>query len=322
MDNNNTVGHNCLTFIAEGITKNETYTIRYKLNTKFVQSMESLSACGKSGRHIKDSFQNPQPILWEAIEKSLDTGLHRLETTFSLYGISKMPEEDHFKDHISYLGRLFENTRYIIRYNPIQTKFNLICEHVPFNLCLYHIKEKLAFTILFFNSLSGRRNGFSGQNAISTNFRNALLYYTNNELIYLLLLEGNTTNNTVSIQQNIYLRIATNKEFYTYLPQSKKGLTTASIKPNTPQPKDVGLATNSTFNFILPIIKLPSFLKSTSIVNIVFKHLALPFLDFSNTTVTLPSINMAEEEDKEDQTFEHQYKEKLDHIDNTNAELE
>jgi hypothetical protein len=77
-NNNNLVGNSCVSFVR----KSEDGTMRYKIYNKFIQSMESAGVRKSIGNHILHWTNNPEIYLKEAIYKSLDTGLLRLEITF------------------------------------------------------------------------------------------------------------------------------------------------------------------------------------------------------------------------------------------------
>lgn len=323
LDNDSDVGTNCLSLI----TRLEGRKVRHKLYNMFVQSMESPSVKGVVGSHIKDWVQNPEPILEEAINKPLDTGPLRLEITLYLYEDANLPEEGYYTDNMSWLKGLFNSTGDIIRYNPIQTQFYLFCKCVPINLCLVDINNKLAFISLFFNSISGKINGFYIKNLTQTNPSYALRYYCFNNQISVVLLDYNkdSDNEPVRIQQDVSVRMPTKGgTLYSYLSNGDKTLHGCTIKPNTPQPKDVGLSANSTFNFVLPVGKSTSLLKSTALdrTDIAFKRASYPLLNYPDKNITLRSINKQLKEEAQQKKFEEQNKEKIDAITAANEQLE
>jgi hypothetical protein len=65
--------------------------------------MESPSVRGKIGSHIADWCNNPEKELKEAIPKSLDTGLLRLETIFYRLGTSELLTSDFIEEQMEFL---------------------------------------------------------------------------------------------------------------------------------------------------------------------------------------------------------------------------
>jgi hypothetical protein len=96
LDNNKLVGRNCLTFIE---TTNG--SVRYKFYNKFVQSMESPGV----GNHFMDQCNNPEKELKEAIRKSLESGLLRLEITFYRLNTTELLTEKFIKEHMDFLTK-------------------------------------------------------------------------------------------------------------------------------------------------------------------------------------------------------------------------
>ena len=74
MDNDRSVGRNCLTFFYNNC--------RYKIYNKFVHSLEVKNNKQQIGNNIREWVNNPEERLRETIKNSLDYGCTRLEITF------------------------------------------------------------------------------------------------------------------------------------------------------------------------------------------------------------------------------------------------
>ena len=90
----------------------------------------------------------------------------------------------------------------VIYDNPFNNQFNLVCNNIIHNICIYNSKFKTALISLFHNSLTGKTNGFSLKNVNTTNLPNALRYYTSNKPIIVLLTKLDFENNEIFIQQD------------------------------------------------------------------------------------------------------------------------
>ena len=209
LDNDYKISKNCLTFIKH--TNNG--DIRYKFYNKFIQSLESPSVRDLVGSHIGDYISNPNINLKNAIEKAKDTGLLRLEITFYRYNTDKPITKEFIYTHMNYLKELLPNE--IIYHNPINNQFNLVCDNIVHNVCIYNSQYDTALRSLFHNSLTGKTNGFFIKNVNTTNLSIALRYYSSNKPIILLLTKFDFENNEISIQQDSYLRIG--QELRTYI---------------------------------------------------------------------------------------------------------
>ena len=266
LDNDLKLSRNCLTFIKH--TNNG--DIRYKFYNEFVQSLESPSVKDLVGSHIGDYISNPNTNLKNAIMLAKDTGILRLEITFYRHNTREILTKDFILTHMNYLKELLPSE--LIYHNPINNQFNLICNNVVHNICIYNSQFDTALITLFHNSLTGKSNGFFLKNVNTTNLSNALRYYTSNKPIIVLSTKTDLENNEISIQQDSYLRIG--QELRTYISNGNT-CKCVTFKDNTPE--NVGIYPNNTFNFILP--NKSKSLSSTK-NNIKFKKLDIDIKSF------------------------------------------
>ena len=147
--------------------------------------------------------------------------------------------------HMNYLKELLPSE--LIYHNSINNQFNLVCNNIIHNICIYNPQFNTALITLFQNSLTGKSNGFFLKNVNITNLSNALKYYTSNKPNIVLLTKIEFENNEISIQQDSYLRIG--QELKTYI-SNRNTCKCVTFKDNTPE--IVGIYLNNTFNFILP----------------------------------------------------------------------
>ena len=231
LDNDYKISRNCLTFMKH--TNNG--DIRYKFYNKFVQSLESPSVKDLVGSHIGDYISNPNKNLKNAIIKAKDTGLLRLEITFYRHTTNQPLTKDFINTHMNYLKDILPNE--LIYHNSISNQFNLVCNNIVHNICIYNTNYNTALISLFHNSLTGKANGFFLKNVNVTNLSNALRYYTSNKPIILLLTKFDFENNEISIQQDSYLRIG--QELRTYI-SNGNSCNCAIFKDNIPE--NVGIS--------------------------------------------------------------------------------
>ena len=308
LDNDFKISKNCLTFIKH--TNNG--DIRYKFYNKFVQSLESPSVRELVGSHIGDYISNPNDNLKKAILKAKDTGILRLEITFYRHNTREILTKDFILDNMNYLKKLLPPE--LIYHNSINNQFNLVCNNIIHNICIYNSKFNTALISLFQNSLTGKANGFFLKNVTTTNLSNALRYYTSNKPIVVLLTKIDFENNEVSIQQDSYLRIDQNLKTYI-----SNGNTCKCVIFNDNTPENVGLYPNNTFNFILP--KKSISLSSTK-NNIKFKKLDIDINSFNYPKSSLRNINKLNKEDYTIEKFKQEAEQNLINIKNDEIKMQ
>ena len=209
LDNDFKISRNRLTFIKH--TNNG--DIRYKFSNKFDQSLESPSVKDSVGSHIGDYISNPNDKLKKSNYTSKGYWYIKLEITFYRHATNENLTKEFILDHMNYLKELLPSE--LIYHNSINNQFNLVCNNIVHNICIYDPQFTIALISLFQNSLTVKSNGFFFKNVNTTNLSNALRYYTSNKPIIVLLTKIDFENNEISIQQDSYLRIG--QELKTYI---------------------------------------------------------------------------------------------------------
>jgi hypothetical protein len=199
LDNNSLVGRNCLTFIA----KVDERTVRFKFYNKFVQSIESPSVRGHIGNHISDWCNNPEPILKEAISKSLDTGLLRLEFTVYLHGNGEPITKKYTNICMEYLKCLIPKK--LIYYNPIRNQWLLFMEQIVNNLLLVDLDNKTLMVNYNINKETTKQNSFFYDKVDENILSNIAKLYTFNVPLIVVLIQRK--ENKISIQQDTYIKL-------------------------------------------------------------------------------------------------------------------
>ena len=121
--------------------------IRYKFYNKFVQSLESPSVKDSVGSHIGDYISNPNDKLKKAIMLAKYTGILRLEITFYRHATNEILTKEFILDHMNYLKELLPSE--LIYHNSINNQFNLVCNNIKHNICIYNSKSNIALISLF-----------------------------------------------------------------------------------------------------------------------------------------------------------------------------
>ena len=308
LDNDYKISRNCLTFMKH--TNNG--DIRYKFYKKFVQSLESPSVKDLVGSHIGDYISNPNKNPKNAIIKAKDTGLLRLEITFYRHTTNQPLTKDFINTHMNYLKELLPNE--LIYHNSISDQFNLVCNNIGHNICIYNTNYNTALISLFHTSLTGKANGFFLKNVNVTNLSNALRYYTSNKPIILLLTNFDFENNEISIQQDSYLRIG--QELRTYI-SNGNSCNCAIFKDNIPE--NVGIYPNNTFNFILPNKAISL---SSNKNNIKFKKLEIDINFINYPKASLRNIKKLNKEHYTIEKFKQEAEQKLINIKNEETKMQ
>ena len=302
------ISRNCLTFIKH--TNNG--DIRYKFYNKFVQSLESPSVRDLVGSHLGDYICNPNDKLKKAIMLSKDSGILRLEITFYRHGTNEKLTKEFILDHMNYLKELLPSE--LIYHNPINNQFNLVCNNIVHNICIYNSKFNTALISLFQISLTGKSNGFFLRNVNTTNLSNALRYYTSNKPIIVLLTKIDFENNEISIQQDSNLRIG--QELKTYI---SNGNTCKCITFKDNIPENIGIYPNDTFNFILP--KKSISLSSTKNNN-KFKKLDIDINSIKYPKTSSRNISKLKKEDYTIEKFKQEAEQKTINIKNEEIKMQ
>ena len=208
-DNDFKNSRNCLTFIKH--TNNG--GIRYEFYNKFAQNLESPSVKDLVGSHIGDYISNLNDKLKKEIMLAKDIGILRPEITFYRHSMREKITKNFIHSHMNCLKELLPSE--LIYHNSINNQFNLVCNKIVHNICIYNSKFDTAITSLIQKSLTGKSNGFFLKNVDTTNLSNTLRYYTSNKPIILLLTKIDFENNEIFIQQDSHLRIG--QQIKTYI---------------------------------------------------------------------------------------------------------
>ena len=307
LDNDYKISKNCLTFIKH--TNNG--DVRYKFY-KFVQSLESPSVKDLVGSHIGDYISNPNINLKKAIINAKDNGILGLEITYYRHGTNEKITKKFINTHMNYLKELLPNE--LIYHNPINNQFNLVCNNIVHNICIYNAEFNTALISLFHNSLTGKANGFFLKSVNTTNLSNTLKYYTSTKPIILLLTKFDFENNEISIQQDSYFRIG--QELKTYI---SNGHSCKCVIFKDIYPENVGLYPNNTLNFILPN---KSICLSSNKNNIKFKKLDININSINYPKLSLRNINKLNKEDYTIEKFKQEAEQKLINIRNEEIKMQ
>ena len=146
-----------------------------------------------------------------------DTGILRLEITFYRHSTDKKLTKNFIHTHMNYLKELLPSE--LIYHNSINNQFNLFCNNIVHNICIYNSEINTALISLFHNSLTGKANGFFLKNVNTTILSNALRYFISIKPIILFLTKIGFGNREVSLQEDSYLRKG--QELRTYIYQTK-----------------------------------------------------------------------------------------------------
>ena len=132
LDNDFKISKNCLTFIKH--TNNG--DIRYKFYIKFVQCLESPSVRDLVGSHLGHYISNPNDKLKKPNTLAKDTGILRLERTFYRHATEEKLTKEFILNHMNYLKELLPSE--LIFHNSIMNQFNLVCNNIVHNICIYN----------------------------------------------------------------------------------------------------------------------------------------------------------------------------------------
>ena len=308
LDNDFKISRNCLIFFKH--TNNG--DIRYKFYNKFVQILESPSVRDLVGNHLGDYISLPNDKLKEAITLAQDTGIIRLEITFYRHSNDDKLTKNFIHTHMNYLKELLPSE--LIYHNSINNQFNLVCNNIVHNICIYNSKFNTALICFFHNSLTGKSNSFFLKNVYTSNLSNALRYYTSNKPINILLTKFDFENNEISIQQDSYLRIG--EELKTYI---SNGNSCKCVNFKDKIPENVGICPNNTFNFILPNNSISLYSTKN---NIKYEKLDFDIKTFNYPTASLRKINKLSKEDYTIEKFKQEAEQKLITIKNEEFKMQ
>ena len=151
VDNDNTVGRNCLTFME---TING-FTTRQKIYNKMVQMLECKSVRSTIGCHWKDWVCQNGTRLAAARDKASERGLTRAEVTF--YTESSLPSDE-------FIDSVLQN---IVQYIPQSLVYSTsyaatwkaYCEHFKHSLVCIDRSEDIAVIVYSYNEITKNISG-------------------------------------------------------------------------------------------------------------------------------------------------------------------
>ena len=157
IDNNRTVGRNCLTFMetVNGITT------RQKIYNKMVQMLECKSVRSSVGCHWKDWVCQKDTRLAVARDKSTNRGLTRAEVTFYVKD-GEIPIEDEID---SVLYKIVEYIpRELVFSTPYSAVWKSYCENFKHSLVCIDRLQDIGLVVYSYNELTENISGFVHEN--------------------------------------------------------------------------------------------------------------------------------------------------------------
>ena len=153
VDNDNTVGRNCLTYMetVDGIKT------RPKIYNKFVQMLETQSVRSKVGSHWKDWTSQKGTRLAKARDLACERGLTRAEVTIYITNQEEIPSED-FIDYT--LDRIEEYIPKSLVYStPFRKAWESYCNTFKHSLVCIDRSENTALVVYSYNELTDKISG-------------------------------------------------------------------------------------------------------------------------------------------------------------------
>lgn len=188
IENDKTVSNTCLSFWLE----NSTGFLRVKLYDKFKQSLESGSVRGNVGSHLNNWINNPGYKLRDTLKESIPYGILRIEISYTLEKspIKTPPNLDQVKKDLDYVKQLLvEAPGNAYFYCSIDNQYKQLIEQVKENVIVYNVSSKTMLFCRWYNSLTGKINGFWKDKANKTDFILILKHFTFNRPFKLILME-------------------------------------------------------------------------------------------------------------------------------------
>ena len=152
MDNDHSVGRNCLTFLQE--TKNGR-RIRAKIYNKMVQMLESFSVRSNGGHHWRDWALQQGTMLAKARDSpgAKERGLTRLESTFYVDGDAPLTKEEIFVE-MENLKNLFSPA--LTLHTSYDSKWTALANHFQHMLVLHDTENDDAYFTYPYNEVTER----------------------------------------------------------------------------------------------------------------------------------------------------------------------
>ena len=212
LDNQDKVGNNCVSFMR---TTEEDIRCRYKYYNKFIQSVESPGVRKKVGSHLIHWSNNPEPPLKEAISKTQQTGILRLEYTLyndnAVYAPTPkqtIPQIHFTRELVTVNMEWLANTLPIslLYHNSIQNQWHLLQDSTCYNLCLVDVETNVVLIAWWCNTLTGKIQGYYIEDATEDYITNLVKLYTTSLPTIVLLCKTQLLHNkpVLVIQQDTY----------------------------------------------------------------------------------------------------------------------
>ena len=156
VDNDATVGRNCLTYmeIANGIC------MRKKVYNKMVQMLECKSVRSSVGCHWKDWVCQEGTRLADARDKTNQRGLTRAEVTF--YVENNIPADDVIEDALSSIVKHIPSNH--VYSTPFAEVWRVYCNTFVHSLVCIDRTENVGLLVYSYNEITGKISGESYEN--------------------------------------------------------------------------------------------------------------------------------------------------------------
>lgn len=155
IDNDRTVGRNCLSFMH----RLHTCSVRGKIYNKLAQSLETRNIKDRIGMHLDDLVNNTEDMLRETMLRSLDYGLTRLEITFYTGTVHPQAFYDAEMEHLCDLTlgsrKMFQA--------PIADQWRAFAESLTCNMAIIDLDTKEYALGMWCNTLTRRVGGVRGK---------------------------------------------------------------------------------------------------------------------------------------------------------------
>ena len=161
LDNDSSVGRNCLTYMAEA----DGFKVRCKVYNKFVQCLETIAVRTNVGQHWKDWVEREGTRLASSRDKAQARGLTRVEVTFYIKANKQKIPSDRL------IARTLENiTSYIPKHlvysTPYEATWRAYCECMVHTLVVVEEaeeqrpeKKRTATIVYSYNEVTGKISG-------------------------------------------------------------------------------------------------------------------------------------------------------------------
>ena len=151
IDNDNTVGRNCLSYME---TVDDIQT-RPKIYNKFVQMVETQSVRSKTGCHWKDWVAQKGTRLAKARDLSSERGLTRAEVTF--YIDNDIPSDEFISNTLSQIEQYIPKS--LVYSTPFVRAWETYCNSFKHSLVCVDLSANVALIVYSYNELTNKISG-------------------------------------------------------------------------------------------------------------------------------------------------------------------